>query len=306
MRVFRRLLTVLVALASVTSVAAGGWALGRSSQPRTLQAPSSAPAVQVADATGSCTDGLAMSANANLVGQVHDYREKLAVAQRHANDASLRATAAAGAAPTHVVPSRAEWARMARDGKVRLRLPCTSWDTVHAYELERNGSMIRTVNSFQNERTRRAEAAELSSEELDALAEAHQRAHDRTWAAIRSLCETDPGYREWRESVNDEAATSRDRIDVCRGSILAPGSVTTRTALARVIEIQAAGLGSDRASSAEQRVAFALTNASNVLFDEVARTIGRDKAIRAADNGILCFDESVFDLQEPKGMSEGG
>ena len=54
----------------------------------------------------------------------------------------------------------------------------------------------------------------------------------------------------------------------------------------------------DRATNDEQRVAFALTGATVTLFDEMVRALGREKALRAVDNGVLCLEETFFDLHE--------
>ena len=51
-------------------------------------------------------------------------------------------------------------------------------------------------------------------------------------------------------------------------------------------------------------MAFALTDAPAVLFDEMVRALGREKAMRAIDNGVYCVDEMLYDLHDPEPDAE--
>ncbi len=241
-----------------------------------------------------------MEANANLVGQVHDYRSRLTVIERRAKEAELERAKAAGEPPARLVASRAEWGRMAREGTIRVRVPCAgpghgSHFAVHRVR-QRGSGLGRSGDGFETRE--RAAAAGLSPQELEALAEAYTRTHARTWAAMRSACEADVGFRESMEGrdPNDEL-TDEERIDECRSHVLDIDAPSARAGLTRAAELQAVGAGMNGATTDEQRVAFALASSPAALFDEMVRALGREKATRAIDNGVLCLDETLFDLR---------
>ena len=295
----RRHAMTFVALAAVFC---GGWAAGRTATAHALArtdvgTPASGQAV---DPATSCTDRLAMEANANLVGQVHDYRSRLTAVERRAQEAELERTKAAEGPPARLVTSRAEWARMAREGTIRVRVPCSRPDRHPRFFVQRTHQhgigISGSVRTFEAQN--RAFAAGLSEHELEALADAYTRTQARTWAAMRSVCEANAGFRESIENRDEEAElTDEARIDDCRAHLLDIDEPDARAGLARVAELHAAGAGIDRTRTDAQRVAFALTSSPAALFDEMVRVLGREKATRVIDNGVLCLDETLFDLR---------
>lgn len=146
----------------------------------------------------------------------------------------------------------------------------------------------------------RTSASGLTDVELEALDEAYERTTAKTWTAIRAACEGDTKYSELlqRYSHGDEAPP-RLRVAVCSRVLLPMDQLEARRALAYVTDLRAAGAGISRARSDQQRAIFALTTASATLFDELTVTIGRERAIRAIDNGVGCIDETVYDVHDP-------
>jgi hypothetical protein len=72
-----------------------------------------------------------------------------------------------------------------------------------------------------------------------------------------------------------------------------------------VAELRAAGAGIERTSGVAQRVMFAVTSGPTALFDEMVKALGREKATRAIDNGVLCLDETLYDFRPPAPPDEG-
>jgi hypothetical protein len=115
---------------------------------------------------------------------------------------------------------------------------------------------------------------------------------------MRASCEASPEYRESIGSGEaDEEPTARDRINACRGSLLDVSTYGVPAALAGAAELRAAGASRERATGTEERVAFALSESPALLEEEMTRAFGREKMLRAVDNGLLCFDEAVYDLR---------
>lgn len=249
----------------------------------------------------ACTDPAAMEANANLVAQVRDYKTKLALAEGRRDDAEAKVGQLSAAARLKHVTSTDEWARMSREGTLRLKLPCDTWDGNGNFAARRanRGLMTGGSRSRGAERRQRAEMAGLSEQERDALPEIYERAHARTWAAIRSICEASSDFRDAMKEV--EEPTVDLRIHICRSQMLNVHGVENRTAMARVLELRAARAGIDRATNDIERVTFALTEAPQTLDEELVKAFGREKATRAADNGVTCFDETIYALREADG-----
>lgn len=301
MTVLRRRALTLVALAATFG---GGWTAGRGSNAHASRPDVSAIDPALAPGAGgpapSCTDPLAMEANANLVGQVHDYRGRLAAAEQRAKSAERERARAAEVPPARLVTSPAEWARMAREGTIHVRVPCSRPEDGGHFMVRRprQGGMGVGRAIRNGEMRSRAELAGLSPQELETLGEAYGRAHTRTWAAMRSACEANESFREAMEARDqDDPLTDEQRIDHCRVRVLDVDDPSTRAALTRVAELHAAGAGIERTANDEQRVAFALANAPAALFAEMVGTLGREKTTRAIDAGILCLHETVFDLR---------
>jgi len=247
----------------------------------------------------ACTDPSAMEANANLVTQVHDYKARLALAESRRDEAEGKVGQLAAAAQLRHVASIDEWARMSREGTLRLKMPCSSWDGIGNFSTRRakRGTMSRSGGNRRFERAQRAEMAGLSSEERDALPDVYRRAHARTWAAMRSVCEANADFRKAMTEV--EEPTDESRVETCRNQLLDVHEATARTAMARVTELRAARGTVDRATSDVKRVTFALTDAPHTLDEEMVRALGREKATRAADNGVICFDETIYQVRAP-------
>jgi hypothetical protein len=251
----------------------------------------------------ACVDPAAMAANANLVGQVHDAERRAAGAREAAaREAEARIVAARAETP-RLATSRDEWARMAREGTIRLRLPCASWSSGGRLEVQRVSGRRTVGHAPGRWQGTRAEAAGFSSEELETLGDVYRRVHERTWEAMRPLCEGDPTYTE-NLALASEEPTARDRIDACRRSLLDVSTYGVAAGIASAAELRAAGAPRERARGNEERLAFALSEAPALLDEEMTRTFGREKTLRAVDNGLLCFDEAVYDLRSPRDTSD--
>ena len=294
-----------ITLFALAAVFGGGWATGRMTCAHTLARADigqGAAAGSAPDPAASCTDRLAMEANANLVGQVHDYRSRLTLAEQRIKVADLERAKVLHGVPAALLPSAAEWARMARDGTLRLRLPCSRPDERGGYAVRRSqetaiGILRSPLNGDFRERMR---AAGLSTEELETIEDAYGRTHRRTWDTIRSACEASAGYRSAMAAHAEGEMSDEGRIEECKDHVLDIEEPSTRAALRRVAELHAADAAIERTTNDEQRIAFALTSATATLFDEMVRALGREKATRAIDNGILCLEETLFDLNAPE------
>jgi hypothetical protein len=264
---------------------------------------STAPAERTA-----CVDPAAMAANANLVGQIHDYDRRLVLAAERAKDAEANAHTlreVTSAPPGRLGTSRDEWERMAQKKTLRLRLPCTSWDSGSGFSFHRaqRGARMRVRFGTRSAEVRqRASAAGFSPEELETLGDVYRRVHAQTWASIRASCEGNDTFRENVALL--EEPTDESRVATCRAAMLDVNDDTGRAALAGVTELRAAARGIERAAGDEQRVAFVLTSTPTVLFDEMARAFGRERAVSAIDNGVVCLDETLYDLHDPQDASK--
>jgi hypothetical protein len=272
-----------------------GWGSRALAQP---SAPAPPPvAAHAAEPTASgCIDPAAMAANANLVVEVRAAERRAAAASGQASEAEGRAAAARADATRRFATSRDEWSRMAREGTIRVKIPCASWNSRGHLEVQRvSGS--RTIGmSSRGWPTVYAESAGFSREELDTLGEVYERVQERTWEAMRPTCESDPAYREALVSSEGEA-TARAKIDACRGSFLDLSTYGVPAGLAAGVELRAAGDSRERATGATERLFFALSEAPAFLDEEMTRAFGREKALSAVDNGVACFDEVVYDLR---------
>jgi hypothetical protein len=286
------------ALAAVFGV---GWAVGRVGTPRSLAHAETAatPAPSARAEPESCTDRLAMEANANLVGQVQEYKGLADRARQRATEAELRAAKTATTVPARLVIPREEWARMAREGTIRVQLPCASWDAPRRYGVRKPGSAgIGSGTAARFETGQRAAASGLLPEELETLADAYRRAHARTWTAMKPACEANDTFRETMAENGDDEMSDEARIEHCRNIVLDVDEVAPRVALTHVAELRAAGASIERASTDEQRIAFALTGATSVLYEEMTRAVGQEKAVRAIDHGVFCLAETMYDLRD--------
>lgn len=241
-----------------------------------------------AGATTGCVDTAAMEANENLVAQLHEQRRARTAAEHAASEAEAKVAAAAKArvVPASVAPAREEWARMARDRTVRIRTPCASWKAGRRFGNGRMG-----VVSSSAEVRRRAAAAGLEEGELEALDAAYAAAHTRTWEAMRAACEEGPYFAA--AIAESEVSNDADRVAICQASLLPSNDEGARGAIQRVAESRAAGKGVP-GHSREERVAFALSESTDVLFEEMRHALGEEKAVRAIDFGVLCTNETMF------------
>lgn len=273
---------------------------------------------------GACVDDDAMRANANLVGQLHDVRGRLTRASEIEQLVATKQGTKSDRTDIHASLStpNAAWARMADEKTLRLRTPCSSWSGIGRFGIINGQRIAPSVVMSTSEKQRRASVAGLSAAELTALNDAYARTHARTWASIKSTCEANEAYRKDLQDVIDarnaepESDVDRDgpvraptpppeppddelRISLCRGALLDMTTDTSRVAVTRVAELRAAGAGIDRASTDAERVLHALTTSSDHLYDEMVKTLGKELATRALDNGVLCTHETVYDARGP-------
>ncbi len=268
-----------------------GWAAGRLGRPGLARASETVGAPTSPAPADSVIDPIALQANANLVGQLGECRRDLGAARTQTTEAERRATEAANALPAQIVTPREEWSRMASGGTVRLRVPCASYDSNGISDLDG-----------------RAKVVGLSPEELEALAGAYRKTHERTWRSIRATCEGEATFSARVKSVQERARRRRGAafelgeaqlVDLCRPLVLEPDETTTRSTWSEVAQLRGAGRGSERARDDRERFAFALTESERVLLDEMVRAVGREKALRAVDHGILCLQETTYETRPP-------
>ncbi|MBX3227497.1 MAG: hypothetical protein KIT84_14170 [Labilithrix sp.] len=248
------------------------------------------------EGASSCTDRAAMEANANLVAQLHDVQGRLALAEHRRDEAESKSAKMVSADRARVLPSVDEWGRMAREGKLRTRMPCSAWDEHGSFSTRRaeGGRSFQTHGSQRTERLHRAETAGFTAEEVETFTDVYRRTHERTWASIRRTCEANEAYRG--VAAEGEEWSTESKISICRAAFFDLSEGATRAALARVTSLRAAHATADRATNDIERIAFAVTEVPQTLDDELVRAFGREKATRAIDHGLLCFDEAVFDL----------
>lgn len=299
---------VLVALASV----AGGFAAGRGVHPRgpaLASVPVPVPATPAADpadpraSASSCVDAAAMEANANLVLQLQDTQRQLRSAEQRASMAESTAVAASSSAPATVVLARQEWSRMARDGMIRVLTPCNTPSATSHYAVRGQHRLNSYSHRGRSDPTARAEVAGLSPEESEALRTVYERSHARTWRAMQGVCEASEAFRDAVKEMGD-AGSEADavRSAICTNLLANASSDEGRRAIVDVAVRRAAAhptLG--KGPTDAERVLFAVTASMDDLFDETVKMFGREKALRIANSGVLCVDEDVFDVREPRG-----
>ena len=290
-----RRLTFLAMLGTSALAFALGWASRpvargplRDIGPIDAADPAGAAAVS---AVGAC-DPEPMKANANLVAQLMDLRREKVVADVRASETARKLAAAtrARSLPAAIASDRDEWARMAASGRVRVRTPCDTWSSPRRFGVVSPSGRGVSVASARDEARRRAYAAGLGEEELEAMAHAYERAHARTWEQMRLACAEGPLFAE--ALAESGADTDADRVAICQTSLL-PDDEATRSSLLRMASARATGRTSGGGAPAE-RVAFALAASAEVLFDEVSKMVGVERATRAADLGFLCTNETVY------------
>lgn len=269
-----------------------GWAAH--SRPAVAAAPpASTDAPTPASAT--CGDADAMKANQNLVDQLQEAKRAQMIAEAQAQLAELRAKSAERdkAKPATLRSGRDEWARMAKDGKFRLRTPCSSWNQIGGFRQVRPGRVQLTVRRGSDVH-QRAAGAGLEEEDRELLAKAYESAQARTWQSIKSACDEGPLFKEALSESNPES--DADRVAICQASLL-PNEAHVRTAMRRVAESHASG-NPIPGSEPQDRVAFALSESVDVLYEEMKKLLGEEKATRAMDFGVLCTNEASYDLTE--------
>jgi hypothetical protein len=279
---------------ALIATAAAAFALGWAARPRTVAA-AGLPAASTTPASAICSDDDAMSANQNLVAQLQESKRTQMIAEAHAHLAELRARSAEQekAKPATLRSGRDEWARMAKDGKFRLRTPCTSWNQYGGFRQVKPGHMRVTMRRGSDAH-QRATGAGFEEEDRELLAKAYENAHARTWQSIKSACEEGPFFREAMSESNVE--TDADRVAICQTSLL-PNEAHVRASMRRVAESRSAG-NPIPGSEPHDRVAFALSESVDVLYDEMKKVLGEEKATRAMDFGVLCTNEASYDSTE--------
>lgn len=280
----------IVSIATAAAAFALGWTLH--TRPAVAAAPP--PSADV-PTPAACSDADAMTANQNLVDQLREAKRAQMIAEGQAHLAELRARSAERekAKPATLRSGRDEWARMAKDGKFRLRTPCSSWNQYGGFRQVRPGhahvTMRRGTDVHQ-----RAAGAGFEEEDRELLAKAYENAHARTWTSIKSACEDGPFFKEAISESNPES--DADKVAICQASLL-PNEAHVRAAMRRVAESHASG-NPIPGSEPQDRVAFALSESVDVLYDEMKKVLGEEKATRAMDFGVLCTNEASYDLTE--------
>jgi hypothetical protein len=292
---------MLRAFLAFAATAAAAFMLGWTARARSpiAAAEAATPVASGAPASATaCVDDDAMKANQNLVDQLQESRRQRMIAEAQAHLAELKSKAfeRERAKPGALRSGRDEWSRMAKDGKVRLRTPCSSWSATSGFRVVMGGRHGGTMRHGTDVR-QRAIAAGLEDEDTEALAKAYENAHTRTWRSIQAACEEGPLFREAISESSPE--TDADRVAICQASLL-PNDASVRGAMRRVAESRAAGNGGPGAAP-EDRVAFALSESVDVLYDEMKKVLGEEKATRAVDFGVLCTNEASYDLTEDEG-----
>jgi hypothetical protein len=283
----------LLRLAAVPALFALGWLTatvqrGRPAAAAEVGAVAQAPAPSVA-----CVDDDAMQANANLVRQLAELNAR---AQRLEGDvvtAETRARVQQAPPPPLSVPS-AEWTRMREAKMLRLRTPCGSWDGRPRVSLRTPTHTRMSIGGHGGLVSMRAESAGLAPEELTAVEDAYKRAHARTWGKMRAAC-TDVVYSRSEAPDNDA-----ERLATCANRKLRVRAQETQRAMDRVAELRAAGASVERATTDEERILGALAESSDALAEELVHALGREKAARAVDYGIVCLDETTYMGERPK------
>jgi hypothetical protein len=240
-----------------------------------------------------CRDPLAMAANDNLVTQVHDYGERWRHADEAARRAERRLRDREGEVPARLATSREEWTRMARDGIFRLRLPCQNWN-----DAPRTGFLTASggrTSASRSDAPVRAVGAGISSEELEGLREAYARAAAKTWAKMKAVCVRDEDYQAAEADEESPLENDYDRIQACRASLV-HRTDGRMEGMAHVAKLHAAGVSTSHAQSEEELVLLALDESSAELFTAMVHALGREKALRAVDYGVLCLEESFYVL----------
>lgn len=271
-----------------------GGAAGRGVPPASSPSVAAAAAPATEPAPATCTDTLALEANARLVAELRDAQRSAQVATERAQAAETKVLLASKTTPSRVAPAAADWARMAREGVVTLRTPCSTWDA--SPRVLFNGPRRTRVRSAGSVSTQ-ADFYRVPEEDRDTLAAAYERAHGRTWQAMRAACEQDPDVRAAIASDEEEVATDVGHIRQCASALVG----SRGDAMREVAALRARGTDEGTKTDAQQRSLVALTAATQVLFEELVKSFGRERATALVEQGLVCTDESTFDLRDPRG-----
>ena len=287
------------ATSSLFLAAATGWFANAHGFPAARAAGAGAPADSVASAAHSTStateaDDAASAANRALVQQLGEYKARALKAEEAEREAASALARMSSGPPSSLTNSKAEWSRMATESMIRLRTPCSSYNASvhfghHSPRFGSGGSMNRSDLRV------RLVGAGLRREEFDALGEVYERVHQKTWARIKDDCpvrERDVNSED--DSVRANDASIPDRIRQCQDDLLLTETTAFQSAVVHVDELRAAGASSKEARGAVERVMFALSESTEVLADETTKTLGREKASRVFEYGVLCVDEHVY------------
>ncbi len=271
----------------------GGWS-GRAAAHIEAPHDDRATGARSAGAGAACVDAEAMQANGNLATEVHDYQQRFLAEERARHEAEARLAAKEAVLPEHLTVRSSEWSRLATEGRLRVRVPCASWESNGRSEVRGPGGGTASGAGRRFNARQRAQDAGLSEQEIDALPEIYERARRRTWGAISAACEASSDFRETVASLDVEPGDLDQRIRLCTGQVARVYEEATQRAIVRVAELRAEGASIDRAVGPEQRVLFGLSEASETLVSELVHTLGREKTTQALDYGVVCTDETVF------------
>lgn len=256
--------------------------------------PPPAAAAATEPAPASCLDPLTLEANARLVAELREAQRSAQLATERAQAAETRMTLASTTTPARLAPGAADWARMAREGVVTLRTPCMAWDATPRVMLH---GTRRTRGRSASSVAMQADFYRVPDEDRDTLAAAYDRAHTRNWQAIRAVCEQDPDIREAIAGLEGEAVTDARKIHECASVLVGARGEAMR----EVAALRARGADEGAKTDAPQRGLVALTAATQVLFEELVKSFGRERATALVEQGLVCTDESTFDLRDPRG-----
>jgi hypothetical protein len=240
---------------------------------------------------GAGADVAYAEANKNLAGTVKEYQSRLTANEEERKtlqerlasaEAKLAAAANDGAAgPTRSEweISQADWARMAKEGVVKYRLPCADYV---AWELTPD----------------KLDKLGLAPTDAPALKAAYAKSSQRVWGQVKSLCAEALGSVEVAEKLG-RSTCSQLIMDMARR---ADGDGADDT-MRQVAEIRA-GLRPMPPAGAKVspmlRLFLVLTGENGAFEQDLAQTFGPEEAKRLATTDGMCNESSRIRGNPPR------
>jgi hypothetical protein len=232
-----------------------------------------------AEADDSRDDGAWLAANQSLADQVKTYRHRLdsVDAQKRklekdlaAAEAKLADAGTATAANDHFShePSQDELTELAKQGEIRLRLPCKSGSKagIAADDLQKLG---------------------LAPQDGPVVADALGASMKRSWTAVKQLCAQAVGGADVAERVGENAC-----INIVMNNERENANDQYREDIRRVAEIRA-GLRPAPAAGDDidpfERMLLSLTSETKSLENDLAQSLGPDDARRVVYGEAGCW-----------------